>query len=143
MQPLFPDKNVSMKNDLPSHAVWIPGDLDSLRRLVAILLDNALKYSSPEGVVTIAVHAMGQEVSLEVSDTGCGIPADALNRIFDRFYRVDASRDRKSGGYGLGLAIAQQIARQHGGQIVASSRIGQGSIFRFSVQHGADQGGVP
>lgn len=133
MQPLFDDKDLHFDIKLPPLVRPVQADADSLRRLLAILLDNALKYSYPGGTVTLTVHDDAQGLILEVSDTGCGIPAESLTRIFDRFYRVDSSRDRKSGGYGLGLAIAQQIARAHQGQIVAFSVEGKGSSFRLML----------
>jgi len=133
MQPLFDDKDLRLDVNLPSKAVYIQVEADGLRRIVAILLDNALKYSYTGGNVALTVGEDSQGLILEVSDTGSGIPPESLNRIFDRFYRVDSSRDRKSGGYGLGLAIAQQIARAHQGHIVASSVVGKGSSFRLTL----------
>jgi signal transduction histidine kinase len=70
---------------------------------------------------------------LEISDTGCGIPQESLARIFDRFYRVDSSRNQQTGGYGLGLAIAQQIAHAHNGRIAASSIPGEGTTMHLSL----------
>lgn len=133
MRPLFDDKDLRLDVNLPSKAVYIQVEADGLRRIVAILLDNALKYSYTGGNVALTVGEDSQGLILEVSDTGSGIPPESLNRIFDRFYRVDSSRDRKSGGYGLGLAIAQQIARAHQGHIVASSIVGKGSRFRLTL----------
>lgn len=133
MRPLFDDKDLRLDVNLPSKAVYIQVEADGLRRIVAILLDNALKYSYTGGNVALTVGQDSQGLILEVSDTGSGIPPESLNRIFDRFYRVDSSRDRKSGGYGLGLAIAQQIARAHQGHIVASSIVGKGSRFRLTL----------
>lgn len=133
MQPLFEDKDLRLDVNLPSNVVSIHAEADGLRRIVAILLDNALKYSHTGGTVALTVEEDSQGLTMVVSDTGSGIPPEALNRIFDRFYRVDPSRDRKSGGYGLGLAIAQQIARAHRGHIVASSVVGRGSSFRLTL----------
>lgn len=133
MEPLFEDRDLRLSVNVPSDHVAIKADSDGLRRIVAVLLDNALKYSLPEGVVTLLVGQDVDNVTLEVTDTGRGIPPGSVSRIFDRFYRVDASRDRKSGGYGLGLAIAQQIAKAHGGQITASSVLGKGSTFKLTL----------
>lgn len=133
MQPLFEDKDLHLDVHLPRENIAIHADADGMRRILAILLDNALKYSSPGESVTVTVSQDSGRVSLAVSDTGCGIPAESLTRIFDRFYRVDSSRDRKTGGYGLGLAIAQQIARAHDGEIVATSVVGKGSTFRLEL----------
>lgn len=133
MQPLFDDKDVHLHVTLPPKPIHIEADPDGLRRVLAILLDNALKYSYAGGKVTMSVENGVEGPTLEVSDTGRGIPPESLTRIFDRFYRVDTSRDRKTGGYGLGLSIAQQIARAHQGQIVAESVVGQGSSFRLKL----------
>jgi signal transduction histidine kinase len=136
MQPLFDDKDLRLNVSVPSKPIPILADPDGLRRVLAILLDNALKYSYPGGEVALTVESGAEGLALAVSDTGCGIPPESLTRIFDRFYRVDSSRDRKTGGYGLGLSIAQQIARSHQGQIVAESIVGQGSCFRLKLPAG-------
>ncbi|HEY3132468.1 MAG TPA: sensor histidine kinase, partial [Acidobacteriota bacterium] len=81
-----------------------------------------MKYTPPGGHVSVTVREEGSELALEVSDSGCGIPSASLPHIFDRFYRVDSSRDRRSGGYGLGLAIAQQIAHFHDTTIEVASQ---------------------
>lgn len=133
MHLLFEDKDIVLTMEVPEAKISIKGDPDGIRRILAVLLDNALKYSSHGDSVKVSVHQGIEDVSVEVADTGCGIPGEALPRIFDRFYRVDSSRDRKTGGYGLGLAIAQQIARAHQGLIVATSVVGEGSIFRFTL----------
>lgn len=133
MQSLFEDRRLRLITDFPSEHVTVQGDSDGLRRIAAVLLDNALKYSLVGGTVTVVLSHDSDSVTFEVSDTGVGIPVESLTRIFDRFYRVDSSRDRKSGGYGLGLAIAQQIARAHGGHIEATSVEGQGSTFRLTL----------
>jgi len=97
----------------------IPGDADGLERLLVNLLDNAIKYNRPGGEVVIAV-----------SDTGIGIPPEALGRIFERFYRVDKGRAREEGGTGLGLAIVKHLAQSHGGHVEVESRMGRGTTFR-------------
>jgi heavy metal sensor kinase len=133
MEPLFTDRDLVLKLHAPKTAIVLFSDEDGLRRILAILLDNALKYSSLGGTVAVVITEQPDALVLEVTDTGCGIPAESLALIFDRFYRVDPSRDRKSGGYGLGLAIAQQIARAHHGQIEATSTLGKGSTFRLTL----------
>ena len=133
MRPLFDDKDLRFDVDTPPNAILVRVDADGLRRVIAILLDNALKYSSSGGRVSLLVQSNSESITTDVSDTGCGIPAESLGRIFDRFYRVDPSRDRKSGGYGLGLAIAQQIASAHQGQVDATSVVGEGSRFRLTL----------
>lgn len=110
------------------------GDSGRLRELMTILLDNAIKYTDPGGRVRLEVRrGPGSRATLRVTDTGRGIPAEELPRIFDRFYRVDKARSREQGGTGLGLAIARWIAEAHGGSIRAESVPGVGSAFTVEL----------
>jgi two-component system heavy metal sensor histidine kinase CusS len=138
MQPLFAERNLELQVDVPAGPAYFDADADGLRRLLVVLLDNALKYTQVDGKVTVVLQESSDGYSVAVSDTGPGIPHDALSRIFDRFFRVDPSRDRQTGGHGLGLAIARQIARAHHGQLEASSVVGEGSTFRLSLPKAAD-----
>ncbi|MHB1315149.1 MAG: sensor histidine kinase [Christensenellales bacterium] len=99
----------------------IMGEKSRIEQLVAILVDNALKYSEEEGIVNIALQREQDKIKLTVHNTGESILPEQLDRIFERFYRADPSRSRESGGYGLGLAIARSIVEMHGGQIKAYS----------------------
>jgi two-component system, OmpR family, phosphate regulon sensor histidine kinase PhoR len=108
----------------------IPGDADGLERLLVNLLDNAIKYNRPGGEVLLRLAPAGGEVVIAVSDTGIGIPPEALGRIFERFYRVDKGRAREEGGTGLGLAIVKHLAQSHGGHVEVESRMGRGTTFR-------------
>jgi two-component system phosphate regulon sensor histidine kinase PhoR len=119
-------------------AVTVHGDADALERMVLNLLDNALKYNRPGGAVRVRVAGGDREALLEVRDTGIGIPADALPRIFERFYRVDKGRSRDEGGTGLGLAIVKHVAQQHGGRVEVESALGEGSAFRVRLPLAAD-----
>jgi two-component system phosphate regulon sensor histidine kinase PhoR len=105
------------------------GRAEELRRAVDNLVRNALAYTPAGGRVQVRVRRVGAEVHLEVEDTGIGIPAEHLPRIFERFYRVDRGRSRETGGTGLGLAIVKHTAEGHGGQVRVSSTVGQGSTF--------------
>jgi two-component system phosphate regulon sensor histidine kinase PhoR len=100
-----------------------------LEQAVSNLVDNAVKYSEKESAVEIKAQRREQEVVIRVADQGVGIPAEHLSRIFERFYRVDASRSRSQGGSGLGLAIVKHIAQAHGGRIEVESEVGKGSVF--------------
>ena len=111
----------------------VAGDSGNLERLLLNLLDNAIKYTRPDGRITVRVARCGGEAVLEVSDTGIGIPAESIPRIFERFYRVDKGRAREEGGTGLGLAIVKHIVQAHGGQVDVESRIGRGSTFRVRL----------
>jgi signal transduction histidine kinase len=102
--------------------------------VATILLDNAVKYTPEGGAVTVVVRGDGCSVELVVADTGCGIPAEHLPHLFERFYRVEAARS--AGGVGLGLAIARQIAEQHGGELAVDSEAGVGSTFSLRLPVG-------
>lgn len=108
------------------------GDSAALKQALRIFIDNACKYTPPGGKVTISCKLEGNSAHLSVADTGCGIPADDLKRVFDRFYRVDDSRGEVP-GHGLGLSIARIIAQSHGGRIHVRSREGQGSVFTLEL----------
>lgn len=109
------------------------GDRELLRRLLLNLTENALKYTEPQGIVTLSLQREGQRASLLVSDTGIGIPNEEVERIFQPFYRTAAARSMAEGGTGLGLSIARSIAMAHGGTIQVQSTPGQGSIFRVHI----------
>jgi two-component system sensor histidine kinase SenX3 len=102
---------------------------------IANLLDNAVKYSDPAAVVDVGADLSGDGawVEIVVRDEGIGIPTRDLERIFERFYRVDRARSRQTGGTGLGLAIVRHIANNHGGDVLVESREGEGSTFTFSL----------
>jgi signal transduction histidine kinase len=112
---------------LPAHPVSADAERDRIYQAVAILLDNAVKYTPAGGTVTLAVQAVDEGVEARVTDTGPGITAEHLPHIFERFYRVNDART--AGGAGLGLAIARQIAEAHGGRIDVVSCPGRGSTF--------------
>jgi signal transduction histidine kinase len=107
----------------------VHGNPEQIKQVVLILLDNAVKYSGPTGAVNITLQKQNHDVMLTISNTGEGIAPEHLDRIFDRFYRTDASRARKHGGHGLGLAIAKSIVEQHKGEIYAKSVVGEGATF--------------
>ena len=115
------------RGELPR--LMVEGDRDRLKQVALILLDNALKYTPQGGTVSLAARRIDEVAEFRVSDTGVGIPSADLERVFERFYRVDASRSRTEdpGGTGLGLPIARQIARQHGGEIRLQSVVGEGT----------------
>jgi signal transduction histidine kinase len=97
------------------------------------LLDNALRYTPPGGVIALRARHDGEWVELSVSDDGPGIESEHLPHIFDRFYRVDRARSRKTGGSGLGLAIVKHIAQAHGGAVAVESALGRGTTFRVRL----------
>jgi heavy metal sensor kinase len=113
------------------------GDPEALRRLFLILLDNAVKYTPAGGDISLTMTAHGPVAAIEIRDTGVGIASTALPHIFERFYRVAADRSRDTGGAGLGLSIAQEIATAHRGTIAVESQLGRGSVFRVTLSLGA------
>jgi signal transduction histidine kinase len=108
---------------------------DDLYQITFNLAENGIKYNTVGGTLTIALYREEDDAILTVSDTGVGIPTDAVPRLFDRFYRVDKARSRKSGGSGLGLSIVQSLVTRNGGTIGVTSTPGKGSKFtvRFPV----------
>ena len=113
--------------------VEIVCDPRQLRSALLNLLDNAIKYSGPRKPVEIGAVVVDERVSFIVRDHGIGIPTRDLERIFERFYRVDRARSRETGGTGLGLAIVRHVAQAHGGDVTVQSREGEGSTFTLSV----------
>ncbi|MEP6516304.1 two-component system sensor histidine kinase RppB [Microcoleus vaginatus] len=111
----------------------VVGNSDQLYRLVANLIVNAIQYTPAGGKVTVILDCSHQEAIVQVQDTGIGMAAADLERIFDRFYRVNSDRSRHTGGSGLGLAIAQTIARAHRGSLSARSELGSGSTFLLQL----------
>lgn len=104
-----------------------------LRQVLSNLLDNALNYTDPGGTVTVYLYRADSEAVVKVEDTGCGIPEDDLNYIFERFFRVDQARSREAGGTGLGLAIVSEIIAKHNGKVWVESEEDCGSSFYFSL----------
>jgi two-component system heavy metal sensor histidine kinase CusS len=121
------DGGVSLTTTVAAEPVIAELDRTLLQRAVGNLVSNALAHTPPGGAVVLGTSAEFSTIRIEVSDTGVGIPAEALPRVFDRFFRVDSSRSQGSGGTGLGLAIVQSIAQLHGGKAEISSQPGQGT----------------
>lgn len=127
-------KGVILESTLPAEMPVLWADPVRLGQVLTNLLDNALRHTPDGGRVEITAHATDDEVTVVVSDTGDGIPPEHLTRLFDRFYRVDAARDRGHGGAGIGLAIARALVEGHGGSIRAESDgPGAGSAFTLTL----------
>lgn len=120
------NKGLSLGVRIPRDLPLVIGDADMLHRLYLNIVDNAISYTNT-GEISISVYSRNKCVEVTIGDTGIGIPADSLGRIFDRFYRVDKARSRTAGGTGLGLSIAKQIAEAHGGTVYVISREGHGT----------------
>src|SRR5581483_11016584 len=129
-KPMASGAEVNLKLELASDLPVLLGDGDRLAQVFINLVDNALKFTPREGTVTIRAVRYKDEVQVSVSDTGAGIPSEAIPHIFDRFYQADASRaGGEKHGAGLGLAIVQEIVSAHGGRISVRSAQGRGSAF--------------
>jgi len=126
-------RSIRLDTDIPD-GLMLDADGDRLQQAVFNLVDNAIKYGRPEGSVTIEAHPNGNGMAeVAVVDDGHGIPAESVEKVFERFFRVDKARSRESGGTGLGLAIVKHIAQAHGGQVRLERREGKGSRFVLSM----------
>ena len=133
MRPFAEKKDIVIAEELPKRAE-LYADEQKIRQLILILVDNAVKYTPKHGRISVCVQEEKGTVMLSVSDTGIGIAPEHIERIFDRFYRVDKARSRRMGGNGLGLAIAREIAEAHGGTIAVESEMGKGTTFRVHLK---------
>jgi signal transduction histidine kinase len=121
-------KRLTLARDIPEEAAFVRADPVALRQVLTNLAENAVRYTA-EGTVTLFAARENGGVRVGVRDTGIGIAPEHLDRIFERFYRVDAARSREEGGTGLGLAIVKHLAEAHGGAVRAESAVGKGSTI--------------
>jgi two-component system phosphate regulon sensor histidine kinase PhoR len=126
-------KEITLEITVPPQLPAVRGDVALLRDVLQNLLDNAIQYTPARGHISVSATAGPREAVVTVADTGIGIPLADSERIFERFYRVDAARSREAGGTGLGLSIAKHIVEAHGGKLWVESTVGQGSRFSFSL----------
>lgn len=129
----FARAGLDLIDGIPMQTVKIYGAPLQLRQVISNLLDNAMNYTSAGGTVTVSLSLEETEVITKIEDTGCGIPEEDLNYIFERFFRVDRARSREEGGTGLGLAIVSEIIAKHGGKVWVESEEGVGSSFYFTL----------
>jgi heavy metal sensor kinase len=142
LRPLAEAKRQTLIVKTAGTPVWITGDRSSIRRLLSILIDNAIKYTGVEGRISVALRVSALRATLSVADNGIGIPESLQPRIFDRFVRADPSR-AEVGGTGLGLAIAKCIANAHHAALSVESREHQGSTFILEFPLATPTGQVP
>ncbi len=133
LSPALQERHLTVETRLMSEPVWVHADSGRITQVLLNLLGNALKFSPPGGRIIVTLVKSPSEVRVEVSDTGIGIDAEHLPRLFQQFYQVDSSTTREQGGTGLGLPIAQSIVVAHGGEIGVESVPGQGSTFWFTL----------
>jgi heavy metal sensor kinase len=132
-EKLARQKGIKLACQTPEEIAPIQGDPGTLRRLFFILLDNAVKYTPPGGWIQVGINENPSNVTVDVRDSGVGISQHDLPHIFERFYRADKSRNRDSGGAGLGLSLAKWIVEAHGGFMEVESIVDTGSTFRVSL----------
>jgi two-component system, OmpR family, phosphate regulon sensor histidine kinase PhoR len=126
-------KKISFNVELSAGVPSVRGDASLLHDVLQNLLDNAIQYTPSGGRIKVEASAGAHEATVTISDSGIGIPVADQERIFERFYRVDAARSREAGGTGLGLSIAKHIVEAHGGRLWVESAVGRGSKFSFSI----------
>lgn len=127
-------KGIRLVRDNVAATLSVFGDKERLKQVMENLLSNAIKYTDAGGAVSISAVKNDDAVRISVSDTGCGIAAEHIPRIFERFYRVDKDRSREVGGTGLGLAIVKHIVEAHGSKVEVESEMGKGSVFSFMLK---------
>ncbi len=132
-QPRAVQEGLEITTSLHPGPMWLLGDAHRLQQVLINLLDNAVKHTCPSGGINLQTWLEPGTAVIAVTDTGQGIPAQDLPRVFERFFRVDRARSREQGGTGLGLAIVKHIVEAHGGTVSVASRLGQGSRFEIRL----------
>lgn len=132
LEPMASVRHINIESSIERDVLFY-GDEARIKQLVVILIDNAIKYTSSGGKVTLKLAEINKNIELTVSDTGEGIDKEHLGKIFERFYRIDKARSRQSGGTGLGLSIAEWIVKEHNGAIDVTSSPGKGSTFAVAL----------
>jgi len=132
-KPQAESRNINFYMNFPKDLPMVIGDIGMIERALSNLIENALRYTPEKGTVKIELSRKGDKISIIVQDTGYGIPEDELPRVFERFYRVEKSREKASGGTGLGLAIASKIVELHNDNIAVESEVNKGTSFSFSL----------
>lgn len=135
LQSRADEKKIVLKNGVPS-GLAARADADRLQQVLTNLVENAIKYGRIGGCVVIGgTTKAGNMIEMWVRDDGPGIPAEARDRVFERFYRVDRARSRDTGGTGLGLSIVKHIVQAHGGEVWLESEVGVGTSLHFTLPH--------
>lgn len=122
------ESNIDLETNIDKD-LFINGDKESMKKLFSIIMDNAIKHTAKNGKIIVSLVNDKNKIKMTIENTGDGIAPEHLKGIFERFYRIDSSRDRETGGYGLGLSIASSIVKQHKGRIYAKSELGESTSF--------------
>ncbi|MDE2313081.1 MAG: HAMP domain-containing protein [Elusimicrobia bacterium] len=130
LMPLAQKKQIVLRLDPFPDMPDVQADKGQMKQVFTNLIDNAIKFTGGKGLVQVRAELRNGRETVFIQDSGCGIPAEDLPRIFERFYRVDKARSREMGGTGLGLAIVKHIVEGHGGSVSVESRFGEGTTFR-------------
>lgn len=131
----YADKNYQIKSNIPDEPIFVEADQDRMTQVIDNVMNNAIKYSPEGGTIFLALQLRSDQVVLTITDQGMGIPKEDLEKIFQRFYRVDRARSRAMGGTGLGLAISKEVMAQHGGDIWAKSQLNVGTEFSIALPY--------
>ncbi len=133
VKPIAEKSGIHLETEFVAEGAGVWCDVESVSQVLSNLLDNAIKYTPAGGSITVGAHPAGQFFELYVRDTGAGIPAEDLPRLFERFYRVDKARSRELGGTGLGLSIVKHLVALHSGAVRVESKLDCGSTFFFTL----------
>jgi len=136
IRPQVEEKDLTLEVVLPEKLPEPELDKDKIATVLVNLLGNAVKYTPPGGRVTFRVNVVDQQIDISVEDTGVGIASEELPKVFDKFFRSDDPRVQEQTGTGLGLALAQEVVRLHGGRINVESEINKGSTFNVVLPMG-------
>lgn len=136
MQDYANTKKIVLESEIPAELPIVAGDPDRLSQAVNCLVDNAIKYTPPEGEVKLSVAQQNAHVTISVCDTGIGIPLEAQAHVFERFYRAEQPGTEQVGGTGMGLSLVKAIVESHNGQVWLESKPNQGTTFYISLPHG-------
>jgi signal transduction histidine kinase len=127
------EKNIETRINIPKDTAQIFVDLSQIQRVFINLVGNAIKFTPPKGKITLRSHKVNKEIQVDITDTGCGIPEEAKEAIFEEFYRVDNPINQQVKGTGLGLSLVKHIIEAHGGKIWVESKLGEGLTFSFTL----------
>jgi signal transduction histidine kinase len=130
---ILKEKQVEFSSSVPRKAQYVFADYSQIKRVLINLINNAIKFTPAQGKIIVSCQELDSQVQVDVNDTGCGIPENALDKIFEEFYRVDNPINQQVKGTGLGLALVKNIIEAHNGKIWVKSKVGGGSTFSFTL----------